>query len=426
VLGEEFKSHPEAFIALQRESRKTQKIAHPNIVNVHDFDKDGDTVFMTMEYLEGTPLDKLAKKHKNVGVPEEDAWEILDGICGALAYAHNQDIIHSDLKPGNIFVTHNNVSKVFDFGIARAVASAEQHEFDQNPEDKTLFDAGSLGALTPAYASLEMLEGDTPDVRDDIYALGCIAYELFTGKHPYQRRNAIEAKKQGLKPERINSISKQQWRAIEAALAFDRENRIESVHDLWQALSQEKASPLRFWPIALLVIASVSAVVYAVVLRPDEPVIFDQRSDEEVAKEAELRVRLEIAQNNLSRLLKSAVFDQRWQSELGRVVSEIGELAGLEDARYLQARTNSYQLYVLKIKSETEAQQYQQALDLIPNARRYRDSSEELDALHQSLTEAFAAAELQRKQALLAQQSEEKRENWLWPISMSNSLAIRS
>ena len=180
VLGDEFKSHPEAFIALQRESRKTQRIAHPNIVNVHDFDKDGDTVFMTMEYLEGTPLDKLIKQYRGVGLPREQAWQILEGVCAALSHAHEQRLIHSDLKPGNIFVTHSGLAKVFDFGIARAVAKAEQGDVTE-VEDKTVFDAGNLGALTPAYASLEMLEGDPPDVRDDIYALGCITYELFAG-----------------------------------------------------------------------------------------------------------------------------------------------------------------------------------------------------------------------------------------------------
>ncbi|MET0355447.1 MAG: protein kinase, partial [Cellvibrio sp.] len=71
VLSDEFKSHPEAFMALQRESRKSQKIAHPNIVNVHDFDRDGDTVFMTMEYMQGKPLDKLISQYRGIGLPSE-------------------------------------------------------------------------------------------------------------------------------------------------------------------------------------------------------------------------------------------------------------------------------------------------------------------------------------------------------------------
>jgi len=75
VLSDEFKTHPEAFIALQRESRKTQRIAHPNIVNVHDFDRDGDNVFMTMEYLEGKPLDKLISDYKSTGLPDEGSGQ---------------------------------------------------------------------------------------------------------------------------------------------------------------------------------------------------------------------------------------------------------------------------------------------------------------------------------------------------------------
>ena len=67
VLSDEFKSHPEAFISLQRESRKSQRIAHPNIVNVHDFDRDGDIVFMTMEYMDGKPLDSLIRQYKTTG-----------------------------------------------------------------------------------------------------------------------------------------------------------------------------------------------------------------------------------------------------------------------------------------------------------------------------------------------------------------------
>ncbi len=148
VLSDEFKSHPEAFISLQRESRKSQRIAHPNIVNVYDFDRDGDTVFMTMEFLDGSPLDQLIRQYKSTGLPTDDAWEIIKGMSSALSHAHAENIIHSDFKPGNVFVTNRGIAKVFDFGIARAVAQVEH--LDDNPEDRTVFDAGNLGALTPA------------------------------------------------------------------------------------------------------------------------------------------------------------------------------------------------------------------------------------------------------------------------------------
>ena len=156
VLSEEFKTHPEAFISLQRESRKSQRIAHPNTVKVYDFDRDGDTVFMTMEYMDGKPLDQLISQYKATGLPIDDAWEIINGMSSALIHAHAENIVHSDFKPGNVFIIGNDMAKIFDFGIARAVASVDS--LGKSTGDKTVFDAGNLGALTPAYASLEMLE----------------------------------------------------------------------------------------------------------------------------------------------------------------------------------------------------------------------------------------------------------------------------
>jgi hypothetical protein len=219
VLNNEFKKHPEAFISLQRESRKSQRIAHPNIVNVYDFDRDNTTVFMTMEFLDGSPLDQLIRQYKSTGLPTDDAFNIIKGMASALSYAHAEKIIHSDFKPGNVFVTKKGITKVFDFGIARAVAKAGH--LDDNPEDRTIFDAGNLGALTPAYASLEMLEGKEPDVRDDIYALGCVAYELFTGEHPYNKVPADEAESQGLKPKRITNIKKTNGKLLKKRLLLD-------------------------------------------------------------------------------------------------------------------------------------------------------------------------------------------------------------
>lgn len=259
VLTDEFKAHPEAFMALQRESRKTQRIAHPNIVTVFDFDRDGDTVFMTMEYLDGLPLDKLIGQYRSVGLPASEAFKILEGISAALSYAHAQNIIHSDFKPGNIFVSDKGTAKVIDFGIARAVAKVERRE--ESADDKTLFDAGNLGALTPAYASSEMLEGEAPDVRDDIYALGCIAYELHTGAHPFNRIHANEAKRQKLKAKRILRLSKAQWHAIEKALAFDRGNRTSSVDLFWEEFSRESKSYSRWIPFAAMFTAAIAGAL---------------------------------------------------------------------------------------------------------------------------------------------------------------------
>ena len=226
LLNEDFQQHPDAFISLQREARKSQTLAHPNIVTVYDFDREGDRVFMTMEFLEGAPLDKLLREHTDVGLEFELACSILHDISQALIYAHSHNIVHSDFKPGNIFATAKKGAKVFDFGIARAVSEGG---IANRAGEKTVFDASTLGALTPAYASMEMLQGAEPAPSDDVFALGCVAYELFCGRHPYGKVPADQAFKQNLKPKRIRNLSRRQWRAVEMALALKRADRTPTV-----------------------------------------------------------------------------------------------------------------------------------------------------------------------------------------------------
>jgi len=113
--------------------------------------------------------------------------------------------------------------KVIDFGIARVFQRPEEES------DATVFDPGSLGALTPAYASPEMIEHREPDPRDDIYALGCITYELLTGHHPFDRLSATQARNAEFKLQRPPNLDATQWRALRAALSFDRATRMPSV-----------------------------------------------------------------------------------------------------------------------------------------------------------------------------------------------------
>jgi serine/threonine protein kinase len=218
VLLPEFAQHPVAFMALQRESRRAQALAHPNVATVFDFDRDGDVVFMTMELLSGQPLDAVIREVKDVGLERGRAMAILSGIAQGLAYAHRKGLVHADLKPGNIFLTEGDVPKVLDFGIARAVPNHALAGKDQ-------FDAGQFGAYTPAYATREMVERADPHTADDVYALGLIAYLLLTGKHPYQRLNAIEAEKRKLRPAPIKGLPRRQWRVIERSLSFQRDVR---------------------------------------------------------------------------------------------------------------------------------------------------------------------------------------------------------
>ena len=225
LLNEDFKGHPEAFISLQRESSRQQKLAHPNIATVYDFDRvggPGTPVYITMELMEGMELKDFIKKkaRKQGGLPFDEAFGIIKQLCAALSYAHERRLVHSDFKPGNAFLCNDGTVKTLDFGIARAVKNPVTGE-----AEKTLFDPGKLGALTPAYASLEMLEGAEPDTRDDTYALGCVAYELLTGKHPFNKLPANKAKENNLVPANVKGLKKKQNRALKRAVAYLRKDR---------------------------------------------------------------------------------------------------------------------------------------------------------------------------------------------------------
>lgn len=203
-----------AVIALQRETKKSQTLAHPNIITVYDFDRDDDIYYMTMESLKGQTLDDYIQGDKGSA---EEKIRFINDIANGVSYAHKRNIIHSDLKPENVFVTEAGEIKILDFGIARAFAQGEEQAAD--PDE--------LVGLTPTYASYEMFGGEDPHPSDDVYALGLIAYEMLKGSHPFGRRSALEAEKEKLSPKKLKNLSGHQWQAISKALEFKRENRFE-------------------------------------------------------------------------------------------------------------------------------------------------------------------------------------------------------
>ncbi len=251
VLSKEFQEIKMSVIALQRETKKAQKLAHPNIITVFDFDRDGENVFMTMEYLEGQPLDAIIKKTPGKSVDQKLALSIIEQMGRALSYAHKGGIVHSDLKPGNVFLTKSGVVKVLDFGIARAAKMDDP----QHKQDK-VFDAGDFQALTPVYASKEMLEGKDPDPRDDIYGLAIVASLLLTGHHPFHRFPATKAHAAGFKPHHIDKLPRAIRNALIHALEFEREKRTASASEFLQELNlrprRKKSLKRRLFEIGLI------------------------------------------------------------------------------------------------------------------------------------------------------------------------------
>jgi len=215
-LNTGFSDHPDALVTLQREARKTQALAHPNIVTVYDFDRDGERVFMTMELLQGEPLSRLqVLDYRNGQVLGR--MDLVRQLAEGLAYAHSLGIVHSDLKPDNVFVTPEGRVKILDFGIARLAADAVLRDS---------YDVSRLGALTRRYASLEMLRGESPHLADDVYALALIGWWLFSGVHPFKGANAEEALAQNLTPVPLPSGLPGRVRStLTRALALRREDR---------------------------------------------------------------------------------------------------------------------------------------------------------------------------------------------------------
>ncbi len=154
----------------RREARAAGRLSHPNIVSVYDLGVDGDTVFFVMEYVPGVSLETILKE--NPVLPVSQASSIVEQVASGLEEAHRQGIVHRDVKPANVFIDERGRVKVGDFGIARV-------------EGSELTQAG-VGLGTPGYSAPEVLRGGTATARSDVFALGVLAYRLFSGKRPFQ------------------------------------------------------------------------------------------------------------------------------------------------------------------------------------------------------------------------------------------------
>lgn len=218
ILNEHFKRHPKALMALQRETRKAQTLAHENIVAVHNFDRDGALVFMTMELLDGQSLRTIVADNSR-GLARDDAVPMIRGVARALAYAHDNGIVHCDLKPSNVFFTARRQIKVLDFGVARALPRQGANE------PARAVDEGEVVGMTPAYASPQMLAGEDPAPSDDVFSLAIVCCELVTGRHPFDEQPVDEARLRELRSRSLPGLTRSQRRALTRALAREREAR---------------------------------------------------------------------------------------------------------------------------------------------------------------------------------------------------------
>jgi serine/threonine-protein kinase len=239
VLSAAHAAAHDAVERFRREARAIAKLSHPNLVQLHDFGKSLDgRVFLAMELLDGQTLDLHAEK----GIGWREASRLGIQAARSLEAAHGAGLVHRDLKPQNLFLTKDGELKLLDFGVAMALA-----ETDADKRQKGFAVFG-----TPEYMAPEQVAGEPVDARCDVYALGCVLYELVTGTRPFEGSPVVVMGKQMREePERPSirapntRIPRELETVILTALAKSKDERFGSAKEMREALEAASGAPDR-------------------------------------------------------------------------------------------------------------------------------------------------------------------------------------
>jgi predicted Ser/Thr protein kinase len=230
VIHSELVSQSEKFLErFRREAQTAGQITHPNIVIVYDVGQEGTSSYIVMEFLDGRPLSDVISG----GLAPEHIIDFGIQICEALEYAHSHGLVHRDIKPENVMILPTGQIKITDFGLARLTSSPH------------LTQSGLISG-TPSYMAPEQIQGQQLDGRTDIFALGCVMYEMIAGQPPFVGNNIGTVlyrimNEDPAPSERLDNIAPQMLKNIVLrALSKNRDQRYQTCAEIAQDLMQCK------------------------------------------------------------------------------------------------------------------------------------------------------------------------------------------
>jgi serine/threonine-protein kinase len=229
LLAEHLAEDPTFVSRFKREAQAAAKLVHPNIVQVFDSGQDERTgqYFIVMEYIEGSSCAEILRDDGWVEVDE--AVAIVEQACEGLHYAHRHGVVHRDVKPGNLLRSREGEVKLADFGIAKAT------------EQSSITQVGSVLG-TAAYLAPEQARGEEAGPRADLYALGVVAYQLISGRLPYEASSLTELalKQQQEEPALLDTlvaaVTPELAQAVAIALSLDARDRYETAREMGRAI----------------------------------------------------------------------------------------------------------------------------------------------------------------------------------------------
>jgi len=239
VLPRHLSSNAEIRARFEREAKTVSSLNHPHICTLYDVGREGDTDYLVMELIEG---ETLAARLTKGALPLADVLKFGGQVADALDRAHRAGVMHRDLKPGNVMLTKSG-AKLMDFGLARAAGLGTTSELTSSPTIAGPLTAEGTILGTFQYMAPEQLEGQEADSRADLWALGCVLYEMATGRRAFDGKSqaSLIAAVMHTQPAPVSQVSAMSPPALDslvgACLAKDPADRIQSAHDVKLQLS---------------------------------------------------------------------------------------------------------------------------------------------------------------------------------------------